>query len=291
MILVIGGTSKIGGEVVRLLCGRGEGVRALVRSGESAAGLEELGAEPVAGDLARPETVSAALGGVDRVFLLSGPHPDAVAWHTAVIDAAARAGIRMLVRSSILGADPSSAMTFARQHGECDAHLRASGVPFAVVRPNYFQQNVTEQNLPSIGEGHVLSVPAGEARLSMTDTRDAAAVAVAALTEDGHAGRHYDVTGPEALSHQDVAGKLGSVLGRQISYTSTPLDAFRQALAGYGVGEWMAGCLSEMYEDYQRSGRGGYAARVTGVVEEVTGRPARSLDALLAESTNTSEVR
>jgi uncharacterized protein YbjT (DUF2867 family) len=92
-------------------------------------------------------------------------------------------------------------MTFVLQHGESDKHLRRSGVPYVIVRPHYFQQNVTEQNALSVGEDGVLAVPAGEARLSMTDTRDAATVAVAALTEEGHAGSVYDVTGPHALSH------------------------------------------------------------------------------------------
>jgi uncharacterized protein YbjT (DUF2867 family) len=283
VILVIGGSSKIGAEVVRLLRARGEPVRALVRSGESGAALRELGAEPVTGDLARPETVSAALAGADRLFLLSGPNPDAVAWHRDAIDAAARAGVRLLVRSSIVGADPASPMTFARQHGESDDHLRRSGVPFVIVRPNYFMQNVTEQNAPSIGADGMLYVPAGESRLSMTDTRDAAAVAAVALTEEGHAGQAYDATGPEALSHREVAAKLGATLGRQVTYASPPLDVFRQTLAGFGVGDWMVACLAEMYEDYQRSGPDGYASRVTDAVQRVTGRPPRSLDGLLAE--------
>lgn len=283
MILVVGGNSRIGAEVVRLLRDRGEVVRVLVRGGESGAVLESLGAQPVVGNLARPATIAAALAGVDRMFLLSSPNHDAVAWHNHAIDEAARAGVRLLVRSSILGADPSSPMTFARHHGESDEHLRRSGVPFVIVRPNYFQQNVTEQNAPSIGPDGVLAVPAGEARLSMTDTRDAATVAAVALTEEGHAGRVYDVTGPEALSHHEVAARLGAALGRQVTYVSPPLDVFRQTLAGYGVNAWMVARLAEMYQDYQRSGSAGYAAQVTDVVQRVTGQPARSLDRLLAE--------
>jgi uncharacterized protein YbjT (DUF2867 family) len=86
--------------------------------------LRSLGVGIAVGDLAQPGTIRTAIAGADRVFLLSGPHPDAVAWHNGVIDAAARAGVRLLVRSSILGSAPNSPMTFARQHGESDQYLR-----------------------------------------------------------------------------------------------------------------------------------------------------------------------
>jgi uncharacterized protein YbjT (DUF2867 family) len=283
VILVVGGSSKIGLELVRLLRERDEPVRTLVRRQESGDALRALGAETVEGDLGRPDTIAAALSGADRMFLLSSPHHDVVAWQSHAIDAAARAGVRLLVRSSILGADPTSSMTFAKQHGRIDEHLRESGVPFAILRPNYFAQNVTTVNAPSIGPDGRLYVPAGDARLSMTDTRDVAAVAAAVLTGVGHEGRAHDVTGPEALSHADVADKLRAAMGRPVEYVDVPLEAFRQTMLGYGLQRWLVDGLVEMYEDYQRSGPDGYAALVTDTVERVTRRPARSLDGLLAE--------
>ena len=117
----------------------------------------------------------------------------------------------------------------------------------------------------------------------MVDTRDVAAVAAAALTEPGHAGAHYDVTGPEPLSYADVAAKLTSAMGRPISYVSASDDAVRQALLGAGLTEWFAGALTGLYQDYRRSGTDGYAAQLTGTVQRLTGRPARSLDNLLGE--------
>jgi uncharacterized protein YbjT (DUF2867 family) len=254
-----------------------------VRSGESASALAAAGAEPAEGDLARPATIAGALSGVDRLFLLSSPHHDVVAWQSHAIDAAAGAGVRLIVRSSMLGADAGSPMTFARQHGKIDDHLRASGVPYAVVRPNVFLQNVTETNLPSIGPDGVLYTPAGDARLSMADTRDAAEIAVLALTGAGSAGEEHDVTGPDALSYADVAARLSAALGRPISYVSPPLDTYRETLAGFGLDRFMANGLAEMFEDYQRSGTAGYAARVTDTVERLMGHAARSLDGLLAE--------
>jgi uncharacterized protein YbjT (DUF2867 family) len=117
----------------------------------------------------------------------------------------------------------------------------------------------------------------------MADTRDVAAVAAVALTEPGQAGAHYDVTGPEALSYADVAARLTTALGRPVSYADAPDDAVRQGLLGAGLSEWFAGALVGLYQDYRRSGPGGYAAQVTGTVQQLTGRPARTLDALLSE--------
>jgi uncharacterized protein YbjT (DUF2867 family) len=117
----------------------------------------------------------------------------------------------------------------------------------------------------------------------MVDTRDAAAVAASALTGPGHAGACYDVTGPEALSYADVAAKLTAATGRPVSYIDAPDDAVRHALLGAGLNQWFAGALVGLYQDYRRSGTGGYAAQVTDTIQRLTGRPARSLDDLLGE--------
>jgi uncharacterized protein YbjT (DUF2867 family) len=283
LILVIGGRSKIGAALIPDLLDRGQQVRVLTRAGEPAAGLP-AGAEAVTGDLADEGTLVAAMTGADRVFLLSSPHPDAVRWHRNAIDAARRTDVQLLVRSSILGADRESAAEFISAHTDCDRYLEKSGLPYAIVRPNLFLQNIPESAIPSIDGSGTLYADAGQARISMVDTRDVGAVAAVVLTEPGHAGAGYDVTGPEALSYDDVAAKLSEALGRHISYADAPDDAVRQALLGAGLTPWFAGALVGLYQDYRRSGTDGYAAQVTGTVAELTGRPARSLDDLLAEA-------
>jgi uncharacterized protein YbjT (DUF2867 family) len=281
VILVIGGRSKIGGALITELLDRGQPVRALVRAGET--GSLPAGAEAVTGDLADEGSLVAAMAGIEKVFLLSSPHPDAVGWHRHAIDAARRTQVRLLVRSSILGADREPAPEFISAHTACDRYLESSGLPYAIVRPNLFLQNVPESTVPSIDASGTFYADAGQARISMVDTRDVAAVAAVALTEPGQAGAHYDVTGPEALSYADVAAKLTSALGRPVSYADAPDDAVRQALLGAGLTEWFAGALTGLYQDYRRSGTDGYAAQVTDTVPRLTGRPARSLDDLLGE--------
>jgi uncharacterized protein YbjT (DUF2867 family) len=287
LILVIGGRSKIGAALITELLDRGEQVRALVRAGEAAGGLPADGlpatAEAVTGDLADEGSLVTAMTGAEKVFLLSSPHPDAVGWHRNAIDAARRSQVELLVRSSILGADRETPAEFIGAHTTCDRYLEDSGLPYAIVRPNLFLQNVPESTIPSIDESGTFYADAGQARITMVDTRDVAAVAAVALTEPGQAGAHYDVTGPEALSYADVAAKLTSALGRPVRYADAPDDAVRQALVGAGLSEWFAGALVGLYQDYRRSGTDGYAAQVSGTVQELTGRPARSLDDLLEE--------
>jgi uncharacterized protein YbjT (DUF2867 family) len=282
LILIIGGRSKIGAGLVGDLLSLGQQVRILVRPGEPADGIPG-GVETVAGDLADEGSLVTAMSGVERVFLLSSPHPDAAAWHRNAIDAARRTEVRLLVRSSILGAGRETGAEFISTHTTCDGYLEGSGLPHVILRPNLFLQNIPESTIPAIDASGKFYVNAGQARISMVDTRDVAAVAAAALTEDGHAGAHYDVTGPEALSYSDVAVKLTSALDRQISYVDAPDEAVRQALLGAGLNEWFAGALVGLYQDYRMSGTGGYAAQVTDTVQRVTGRPARSLDGLLGE--------
>jgi uncharacterized protein YbjT (DUF2867 family) len=191
--------------------------------------------------------------------------------------------VQLLVRSSILGAGQESAAEFITAHAACDRYLAESGLAHVIVRPNLFLQNIPESTIPSIDASGNFYVNAGQAHISMADTRDVAAVAAAALTEPGHAGARYDVTGPEALSYTDVAARLTRAMGRQVSYIDAPDEAVRQALLGAGLTEWFAGALVGLYQDYRRSGTDGYAAQVTGTVQRLTGRPPRSLDHLLGE--------
>ncbi|MBV8952756.1 MAG: SDR family oxidoreductase [Solirubrobacterales bacterium] len=281
MILVIGGRSKIGSALLDELSRRGEAVRALIRSGER--GDFPSGVEVVVGDLSDRPSLDDAMVGIEKVFLLCGPREDEVALNRNAIDAAASGRVHLLVRSSILGADPHSPSTFIRDHGLCDAYLRESNLSHTIVRPNMLMQNVPDSTMPSIGPDGVFYGNAGPGRISMVDTRDVAAVAAVLLTQTVRASELLDVTGPEALTYHDVAERLSTTLGRPVSYVEAPDEAVRRALSGLGIGDWMASGLVELFQDYRRSGEDGYAAQVTDAVLRLTGQPARSLDQLLAE--------
>lgn len=204
MILVIGGRSKIGSALIAELLERGEQVRALVRESESADSFPAA-VSMVTGDLADLGPLVSAMSGADGVFLICGPSKDEFWLNRNAIDAAESAEVRLLVRSSILGADPHSPSTFSNDHGTADDYLRDSLVDHTILRPNPFLQNVPESTLPSIDARGNFYLNAAHARISMVDTRDVAAIAAVALTEPGHESEEYDITGPEGLSYSDVA--------------------------------------------------------------------------------------
>jgi len=274
MILIIGAGSRTGRELVRLLRVTGAPVRLLTRSAP--------GPDEVIGDLADPASLDRAMKGADAVFLLSAAAAGELAWHRNAIEAAARAGVGHLVRSSILGADPASPARFIRDHGQADELLRASGVPFTILRPNFYMHNVTELWPPSLDPQGNYYAPAAEARISMVDARDVAAVAARVLAA-APAGRERDVTGPEPLSHAEAAARLAASLGRPVRYVPVDDAAARSGMLAAGIGEWLADGLIELYQDYRRSGPDGYAARVHGTVRDLTGTGPRTLDQALAD--------
>ncbi len=284
MILVIGARSKVGSALLEVLVSMNEPVRALVRS-EDHQGSLPIPVDAVVGDLADPESLSAAMSGAERVFLLSSPHPDAVAWHRNAIDAARGAHVDLLVRSSILGAELDSPAELIHAHGVCDRYLEQSGLKHVILRPNLFLQNVPDSTIPAIDEGGSFYLNAGDARISVVDTRDVADVAAVVLTEPGHEGARYNVTGPDPLSYDDVAIELSRALRREVRYVRADDEAARDALLKSGLDAWSAGALVDLFRDYRESGPEGYAAQVSDTIDRLTGKPARTLDELLRELT------
>ncbi len=262
-------------------------MRALARSSESSADFPPP-IEAATGDLGDPASLAAAMQGVEQVFLLCGPTPDEVALNRNAIDAARASGVRLVVRSSILASDPESTATFVRNHGESDAYLARSGLAHVILRPNYFAQNVPDSVIPTIDDDGRFYANLGTARISMVDTADVGTVGAVALTNPGHDGKVYDVTGPEALAYDDVASKLSSRLGRRVEYVDVPDAAARSALAGAGLGDWLVDSLVSLFVQYRRSGTDGYAAQVTDTVQELTGKPAHTLDDVLTTALDSS---
>ena len=268
MILVIGATGTVGSEVVRQLVATGERPRALVR--DPATARQRLGdqVEHVVGDLDRPETIAAALAGVDRVFLLTTQSSRQPEWERAVIGAAARTGVGQLVKLSVFRANEQSPLQVARQHGQAERVLAQSGLAATILRPVFFMQNL----LAMIHDG-AIATAAGDGRVAMVDARDIAAVAVATLTGGGHAGKTYTLTGPEALSFYQVASVLSRQTGRPLRHVRVPPDKVRVALQGRGVAAWYADDMAKLHSMLAV----GYEEVVTDDIHRVTGRPPRTL--------------
>jgi uncharacterized protein YbjT (DUF2867 family) len=280
--LIAGASGQVGRQVVRALLERKAPVRILVRNTERKESLP-VGAEVAVGDFDDSKSLDAALAGIARLFVVCSPTADLPRLEGRVYEAARRAGVELVVKSSILGADPK-AIPFRAIQGEAERSLAASGLAHVVLQPNYFMQNVLSA-AKTVASQNVYEDAAGGARLSMVDLRDVGDAAAAVLCGDGHHGKTYQLTGPEALSGEDVARLAREVTGHAVMAVDLDPAEQRRRLAKYGVPEWLNAALESLYLDYRASGATGYAARVTSDVSQLTSRPPRSLAALLRENT------
>ena len=274
-ILVTGATGNVSGGLIPELLAKGASVRALVRNESKAQGLRDAGVEVIIADLDKPETLDAAFSGVDKVFLATAPNPNQVTQARNAIAAAKRAGSPHIVRLSA-GAFSTAAHSPSRvtsQHAEIDAELKGSGLPYTLLKPHNFMQN-TLMLAQSVASDGAVYLPMKEGKLGMIDVRDIVDVAAKVLTEDGHEGKTYALTGPASISYHDVAAGLSKALGKEVKYVDVPLEAGREGMLGMGMPEWVADAMTE----YNKAFSEGFGDFTTNNVEEITGHPARSYE-------------
>ena len=266
-ILVTGATGNVGSRVVHELRRCGVPVRAFVRGTDKAAGMLGDDVELAVGDFGDPGSIQAALDGTDGVFLACSNQPQQVEYENRVIDAAEAAGVRRMVKLSALGTEVGSPVAFWDWHARIENHLRASGVPFVVLRPTFGMANVLA-SAEAVRYTGKLFAPAGDAGISMIHPQDVAAVASVTLLEDGHDGKTYTLTGPEAITFGQVAGYLWGALGCEIEYLSVPDEAALQGMVEQGLPEFVAGQIVAVFGIL----RSGAQERTTGTVRTLTGR-------------------
>jgi uncharacterized protein YbjT (DUF2867 family) len=272
MLLVTGATGTTGMEVLRALKARGVTARALVRDETKAHHLRDLGFEPATGDLGDPRTLGPALEGVERVYLVSPAGPMQSELEQTFLEAAREAGVKHVVKLSLIGANPEAPLRFARSHARVEHALKESGMAWTLLRPTPFMQNTLTWG-PQVLDGTFYS-PVPDAAVSLVDARDVAEVAAAALTGDGHEGKSYGLSGPEAVSFRDQARRVFAAAGREVTVEEVPLEELKRELVRAGVPPWNAEGLAEQFALYADGG----ATTVTTGVSDALGRPARSLD-------------
>lgn len=268
MILITGATGSNGTEIVKRLAERNIPVRAMVRD---RANLVIPNVEVIEGDFDRPETLQSALAGVKRAFLLTNSSENAEAQQIAFIDAAKQSGVEHIVKLSQFKADANSPGRFLRYHAAVETALQASGIAYTFLRPNLFMQGLLNFR-STIASQNAFYAAAGEAKVSLVDVRDIAEVAVAALTEAGHEGKTYDLTGSQALTHAEIAEQLSTALGRKITFVDVSPEAMHDALLGVGFPLWQADGLIEEYAHYRRN----KAAEVTSGIQDAIAKEPRS---------------
>jgi uncharacterized protein YbjT (DUF2867 family) len=256
---------NVGGEVVRALTEAGHQVRALVRRLKQS--TLPPGIEEVVGDLNRPETLSAALTGVQGVFLLSGyqdmPH---------MLSDMHRAGVEQVVLlSSGCAAGGSMSNAIARYNILSEAAVRESGIPWTILRPSGFMSNAL-QWVPQMQTGDIVRAPWGGVRIAAIDPFDIAAVAAVALTTSGHEGQSYRLTGPESLLPSDEVCVLAKVLGRALRFEGQSDAEARAEMSRAMPAEYVDAFFRFFSEgEYDDS-------QVLPTVEDLTGRRPRTFE-------------
>jgi uncharacterized protein YbjT (DUF2867 family) len=252
-ILVTGATGATGSALVGELDARGEEVRRMTR---------RPGPDTVTADFDDPESLRKALDGVRRAYLVTPSSERAAEQQIRFLETAE---LDRVVVLSQLAAAEDSPVRFLRWHARVERWIAEHRVPATILRPNLFLQGLFAVAEPI--KGGVLPAPIGNAQVSAVDVRDVAAVAAVALTEPGHVGRTYDVTGPEPVTHAEIAAALAEATGHPVRFVDVPPADFAASLTGV-LPSWQVEGLLEDYAHYAR----GEAAAVSPVVRELTGR-------------------
>jgi NAD(P)H dehydrogenase (quinone) len=257
IIAVTGATGGLGGRVARRLAEQGLRQRLVVRDPARAPAL--AGAEVATGSYDDREGLRRAFAGARTLFMVSASEdPDRMRLHTNVVEAARDAGVGRVVYTSFFGAAPDCTFTFGRDHWHTEELIRASGL-----RHTFLRDNLYVDFLPlMVGADGVIRGPAGDGRVAAVARDDIADVAAAVLGDagDGHDGRTYDMTGPEAFTLAAAAEELSRVAGRTITYHAETLEEAYASRAHYGAPDWeVAGWVTT------------YAAIANGDLEAVSG--------------------
>jgi uncharacterized protein YbjT (DUF2867 family) len=220
-----------------------------------AARLQSAGIEVVVADPAQPESLDAALDGVEKAFLLPPPSIQQFGFEAKFVDAAKRANLKHVVKLSMIAADPKSPGAIAQWHGMAERRIEESGLPFTHLRPNFFMQ-ILLAFAPQIQAAGRLELPLNGSRVAFVDVRDAAAAAASVLNGTGHEGKIYTITGAEAPNAGELAAELSAAISRGVEYMPVAFADFRRIVLGWGVAEPYADALLSIWH---RAGHGTYA--------------------------------
>jgi uncharacterized protein YbjT (DUF2867 family) len=285
VILVTGATGMIGKAVVRKLEAHGAAVRALSRNAGQAESIFGPSVECVAGTYDDEASLKTAMDGVERVFVLCPIDPRLSRWEGNVVSAARSADVGHIVKLSTAGVEwvgqAPPVPTLWALHRESEQQIERAGLPFTHLRPDACMQNLLMFAAP-IATG-VYPAPTGEGQRAWIDVRDVADAAAVVLTEGGHEGRSYELTGPEALSDDDVAAKISAAIGTEVRHVNPPLAVARQNMLDGGMPDETANMISEVMVAIAA----GRAGKVTLGIADLMGRAPRSMDAFLLEFRST----
>ena len=265
--LVLGASGLTGTETVSILSQAGFAPRVTFREQSELTTLREFGTETVYADFGDFDSIKNAMTGMERVFFIAPTSPKAAEWNPIALAAAKETGIGHFIRLSGIGAKEGVAAQIAKIHYEADEALKASGIPYTIIKPTPYYQNLFWSVITIVRHGR-FSLPYGNAAVAHMDVRDVARVAAHILIDDGHQNQEYTVTGPESMTMFQIARRLAKAIKRDVRYAPSPPSAAKQVFRDLGLTDWDASTIGEMFEEYSS---GGYSF-VTNNFEKITGQ-------------------
>jgi uncharacterized protein YbjT (DUF2867 family) len=250
MILVTAASGQVGSAALNVLATAGAEVRALVRDPSAFAARE--GVQVVQGDFDDDTSFAEALRGVAVMLLAGRDSPDSVSQHRRVLAQVHQAGVRHVVKLSAIGASPESPIALMREHHEVDEEVRKGPAGWTLLKPHLYMQNLLGAANAVRREGR-LAAPMGPNRFPLVDTRDVGAAAVVLRDPAAHAGKEYALTGPVALSYEEVAKALTAIADRAVTYQAVAPEEFEYRLRAAGMPEWRAFDLAHIASAYGAS--------------------------------------
>ncbi len=273
-ILITGATGNVGSEIARQLIQKEIPFRAFARDpAKLASMIGDKGYDLAVGDFSDTVSFKAALPGIDKLFLVTNQSDAFLADLDRMLAEIKAAGITQLVLISA-ECDTDSEIFFVRRTGEIEDRVRASGVAFTILRPDWFMQNFI--GFAAMG---AIAFVDGPGKTSFIDVRDVAEIAVKALTENGHEGRTYRLTGPDPMTFRRAAERISATLGRNIPFMALTPEQLRDALIESGAERWYA----EMNAEMTFAVRGGFTFNPANDFEFLTGRKTRSLETFVSD--------
>ncbi|CNK65586.1 SDR family oxidoreductase [Yersinia alsatica] len=246
MIAVTGATGQLGRLVINALLKKvpASEIIAAVRHPEKASDLAALGLQVRKADYSQPTTLDAAFQGVDKLLLISSSEVgQRVAQHTAVINAAKHAGVKLLAYTSLLHAD-KSILGLGEEHRATEALLRESGLPVVLLRNGWYTENYAASIAPALAHGAFIGA-VGNGRIASAAREDYAQAAAAVLTQEGQAGKVYELAGDDSYTLAEFSAEIARQSGKPVVYQDLSEADFKQALISAGLPEGFASMLAD----------------------------------------------
>ena len=278
MILITGATGKTGSAAVQELSNRNIPFRVLIRNEDKLNQITDMGGEVIIGAIEDDAALNQAMEGVQKAMVLLPNSEQQLFLEKKVVDAALEANVQHIVKMSSMEAVPEATSPIPKLHMQSENYIKNSGMNWTMIKPNFFMQNLLGSG-KTIVEQNKFFLPMGEGKAGMIHTKDVGTVIAKVLSEDGHEGQNYEVTGPEILSFHDVAEIFSKVLGKKVDYINVPIDEYKKTLSQFLTNQWHLDSVIDLFKGIAAGG----IEDKTNTFQDLMGKSPCSLEQFIQE--------